>query len=692
MKHPRIVLLAIVSLCLSITAHAGWQSETTIGGKLKTILYVPTTAPVLSGKRALMISLPGCGQTNEQLQTGANWPSTADSYGMVVALPDPSREGSYGGLGCWNFHVGMSMSRNSSDAKYLLALVDDLLGDASLNIDPTQVYITGLSSGGGMVASIACLAPEVFAGAGSNAGPGPGSNGQSNSSPNISISQGVSNCKSLSNKDGANAQSSLYTQVHSTVCGANDGTVGPAWCDRLSDIMAATYGEDTAVNDCSGGANPTSIPGNGSVNTFCDSDGPRNSNIIVGGMGHAWPAGPGSSGGGSYVDHTHVNYPEYVTEFFFDNNRRVVTNIPPVVSGLALSEGGSIITVSGTATDSDGTVVSVVVTVVNTSTGSSVEVLNLVVDGTGYFDGDTIALDDANYTVTVVATDDKGAESDVSQDAIWVGIPPPNSAPTVTASASVSGACVTVSGNISDIDANLGSASASFDGGNAVSIDVTNASSMTYSLEKCDLPYGTHTVVVSATDTASPALSGSSSNLNFTTVNLGKTGDINYHLAEGTISYAAGYAWCYSAYGGSTAFTMIESQTTGGNCQWVDEAGASSCAGPSQPCAGTPVPTPTVAPTPTVTPTPTVSPTPTVTVTPTPTITPTPTPVPPGCEDVSAYNYYHKTGGRAYSSGSYFSPDYFANGSDETMSGSTWGTTVLRSTDGGSVWYVGACP
>ncbi len=105
----------------------------------------------------------------------------------------------------------------------------------------------------------------------------------------------------------------------------------------------------------------------------------------------------------------------------------------------------------------------------------------------------------------------------------------------------------------------------------------------------------------------------------------------------------------------------------------------------------TPTPTPVVTVTPTPTPVVTVTPTPTPVVTATPTPTPviTPTPV-PSCEDVTAYNYYHKTFGRAHSSGSYWSPNYFANGSNDPMSGSTWGSTVLRSADGSS-WEVGSC-
>ncbi|MFL0801851.1 MAG: PHB depolymerase family esterase [Agarilytica sp.] len=283
---------------------------------MKAHVYVPTTSPSLNGKRALMVSMHGCGQTHSDFKTGANWRGTADDYGMVVALPMASKEGTYGALGCWNFHVGMSASRNQSDVKYLINMVNALLADTSLNIDSKQVYITGLSSGGGMVNLMACLAPEMFAGAGVNAGPAPGSGGTDLSNPGISSSQGRNNCNTLA----GSYKSHLYTQLYNNVHGTNDGTVDKAHATRNTEIFINIYNDQGgSVTACSS----SSLSGGGDVTTYCDSTGPRISKVLVNGMGHAWPAGPGSSGGGSYIDHTHINYPDYITAFFFDNNRRV---------------------------------------------------------------------------------------------------------------------------------------------------------------------------------------------------------------------------------------------------------------------------------------------------------------------------------------------------------------------------------
>ncbi len=62
------------------------------------------------------------------------------------------------------------------------------------------------------------------------------------------------------------------------------------------------------------------------------------------------------------------------------------------------------------------------------------------------------------------------------------------------------------------------------------------------------------------------------------------------------------------------------------------------------------------------------------------------------CDEVTAFNYYHKTSGRAYSTGNPLLPDYFSNGSDDPMFGSTWGLTTLHTLDGGANWHLGACP
>ncbi len=324
--------LVIVFLCtISLNSQAGgWRkngNEQAIGG-LKAFIYEPTSAPKLAGKRALMVSLHGCSQHNDNFKIGAGWTPVADAFGMVVALPQASDEVSFGSrLRCWNFHTGMNASRDVGDSKYLIDMVKELIADTSLNIDPKQVYLTGLSSGAGMSNIESCLAPDIFAGIGVNAGPAPGSVGNDLSIPGISINQGKNNCETLANRGGYKNQPHLYDQLWNTVHGTKDSLISSAHADRNADIAVAVYNEDTAISQCETNTITGAIYGNhGELTVWCDAKGPRVSKILVNGMGHAWPAGNNSSGGGKYIDHNHINYPMWITQWFFDNNRRVGVN------------------------------------------------------------------------------------------------------------------------------------------------------------------------------------------------------------------------------------------------------------------------------------------------------------------------------------------------------------------------------
>src|SRR4051794_24621087 len=152
-------IILAASCFLPAPAGAGNWSNTTISN-MDIQLYVPDTPPVKSGKRALMLSLHGCLQKNTDFKTLGNWDATADTYGMVVALPLVPNGGKI--LGCWDY-FDPNHTRTSRDDAALLDLVRQLTGNTSLNIDPNQVYITGLSSGGGETMVMGCLAPDVFA-------------------------------------------------------------------------------------------------------------------------------------------------------------------------------------------------------------------------------------------------------------------------------------------------------------------------------------------------------------------------------------------------------------------------------------------------------------------------------------------------------------------------------------------------
>lgn len=172
---------AIIATCLTTflatgTAVAGSWTGITVA-RMQVELFVPDAPPRSAAGRPLMINLYGCAQTGDDLRERGNWASTAEAFGMIVALPTVPDGGKI--AGCWDYYGKPSFSAHSTprhtrqnrDNDNILALVDRLLEDEMLGVDPNQVYLSGLSSGGGQTMVLGCLAPDVFAGIGIVAGP-----------------------------------------------------------------------------------------------------------------------------------------------------------------------------------------------------------------------------------------------------------------------------------------------------------------------------------------------------------------------------------------------------------------------------------------------------------------------------------------------------------------------------------------
>ena len=309
-----------------------WAADTVNGGALTGYYYWPSTAPSLAGKRALVLVLHGCAQTaagdiiDGTSDKGYNWKGAADQYGAVILAPNAT--GNLYGAHCWDW-AKSTHSRSTGHSGVLLDLINRFVSNPQYAIDPKQVYVAGLSSGGAETMVMGCLAPDIFAGLGINAGPPPGvSTSQIGMVPSgYTATTAGNNCKNLA---GANA-SQFATQVAGVIWGTNDYTVaqgyGPLDAAAMRIAYGGTYTKGAAVSVPTGGSNIPHTDANGKV---------RTSEITVTGMGHAWPAGTGGQSG-NYVDATKVNYPAFVMDFWFRNNLRVAQAAAPVMTSCSAS-------------------------------------------------------------------------------------------------------------------------------------------------------------------------------------------------------------------------------------------------------------------------------------------------------------------------------------------------------------------
>ncbi len=304
----KITLICFL-LVFSMKGYCDWKFETIEGVQVH--YYVPKTL-FKTKTSSLMVNLHGCSQKAEDLKKDGNWESTADDFNMIVALPKvPS-----GGVisGCWDYYGGDHTYTNRHNGP-LLKLVKAMMARIDLGIDPGQIYLSGLSSGGGETMVLGCMAPEIFSGLGVNAGPSTGTLSSEISMPKTTYQTMLDTCKKL----GAGKEDHFKTQLTSIIYGNNDFIVSTKFDVFNADIMRTIYSAsnqstfDTTKLD---GANKE-----GTGTMWSDSVGPRVSLIMNKNLGHNWPAGQGGNSG-NFINKKSLNYPQYLAQFFYANNRR----------------------------------------------------------------------------------------------------------------------------------------------------------------------------------------------------------------------------------------------------------------------------------------------------------------------------------------------------------------------------------
>lgn len=325
----RLIVRALALLLVSTGATAAapkagaWTENEQNYGLFNLYVYLPKQAkPKPAKKRALMVVLHGCKQTvhGDIMGKRSGWESVADQYGMVVAAPDAPETNTPGSrlfAGCWDW-FGTEHQRGGRDIGPLADMIKGLQARPELNIDPAQTYIVGMSSGGAVAQVLACAYPELVAGVGLHSAPAMGSNVMDMfGPPKVDATTIVDNCQ----RYAAEQKSAFASQIASVIHGSEDRMSHPAHAERNRDALQALYGANQEA-----GKIAETNQSNGTLHK--DEKGKvRVAHIQVEGMGHAFAVGDGGSGGGTYGDtfhdYSHINYPAWVSKFFFGNNLRV---------------------------------------------------------------------------------------------------------------------------------------------------------------------------------------------------------------------------------------------------------------------------------------------------------------------------------------------------------------------------------
>lgn len=242
-------------------------------GELEAGVFVP---PGLGPGAPLVVVLHGCTQTAAGYDRGSGWSALAIEHGFALLYPQQSRANNPNL--CFNWFVPGDVTRGLGEAESIRQMITKTI--AAHRLDPRRIFVTGLSAGGAMTASMLATSPEIFAGGAIIAGVPHAAAGSVNEAFERMRGQGL--------PTAAEAAATIRAASHfngpwprlSVWHGSADATVDPANADAITAGWARLQGL---------GAPVTQIVDGHRRRVWRDADGDAIEAFTIAGMGHGTP-------------------------------------------------------------------------------------------------------------------------------------------------------------------------------------------------------------------------------------------------------------------------------------------------------------------------------------------------------------------------------------------------------------------
>ncbi len=245
-------------------------------GKRDYKLYVP--AQPAGGRRPLLIMLHGCTQNADDFAAGTRMNELVHSHGMIVAYPVQS--GAANASVCWNWFDPSHQQRDAGEPAIIAGITEEIV--ASHKVDPTRVYVAGLSAGGAMAMVMGAVYPELYSAIGVHSG-----------LPYKSANDVMSAFGAMR---GDNYAAHRQPQIKTIIFhGDADTTVHPSNAEKIAGMRPDLHPAEQSAGRAS------MIGGRAFTRTIRRDTGgaPVIENWLINGAGHAWSGG---SAAGSYTD------------------------------------------------------------------------------------------------------------------------------------------------------------------------------------------------------------------------------------------------------------------------------------------------------------------------------------------------------------------------------------------------------
>jgi poly(hydroxyalkanoate) depolymerase family esterase len=268
-------------------------------------LYVPSS---YQGRPApLIIMLHGCTQSADDFAVGTRMNMVAEEHGILVVYPEQTSAANM--QKCWNWFSEADQNRDRGEPSLIAGITREVMRDYT--VDPSRVYVAGLSAGGAAAAIMGQTYPDLYAAIGVHSGLARGAAHDMPSAFGAMRGDGAASRHVPADRQGETCSELVPTIVFH---GDRDTTVNPRNADAV--VSQAARGMALAAHTDEGVA-----PGGLGFSRTRYTD--RTDQVlieqwIIRGGGHAWSGG---SSLGSYTEERGVDASTEMVHFFLEHSR-----------------------------------------------------------------------------------------------------------------------------------------------------------------------------------------------------------------------------------------------------------------------------------------------------------------------------------------------------------------------------------